>query len=155
MFVCMGNICRSPLAHAVFKKLVVMEGLDGHFEIESSGTTGYHTGELPDHRMSKVAYDHGYNMDHRARRFMPHDLDDYDLILAMDKENLSDIRRQAGDKMRARVQLMRDYDPDGYEGSEVPDPYYGGDEGFENVFTIVDRTSRGLLSHLKKELNLT
>jgi len=156
MFVCMGNICRSPLAHGIFQKMVVMEGLEEHFEIESSGTTGYHAGDLPDHRMSKTAYAHGYNLDHRARRFMPHDLESYDLILAMDKDNLADIRSHIeAEGSHAEVKLFRDFDPEGYEGSEVPDPYYGGDEGFENVFRIVERSCKNLLNQCKKDMQLT
>lgn len=156
MFVCMGNICRSPLAHGIFQKLVVMEGLTDFFEIESSGTTGYHAGELPDQRMSNTAYQHGYNLDHRARRFMPHDLEIYDLVLPMDKANMEEIQNHAvSDSCRAEIRLFRDFDPQGYDGSEVPDPYYGGDEGFENVFLIVERSCRNLLEKLKEEMQLT
>lgn len=155
MFVCMGNICRSPLAHGVFQKMVTIHGLSDHFEIESSGTTGYHMGELPDHRMSQTALSHGYDLKHRARRFMPHDLEDYDLVLAMDKENLRDIMAQASDdEQRRKVKLFRDFDPLGYENSEVPDPYYGGPEGFDNVFKIVERTSKSLMEKLSEERGL-
>lgn len=155
MFVCMGNICRSPLAHGVFQRMVTAQGLGDHFEIESSGTTGYHVGEMPDHRMSQTAHSHGYDLNHRARRFMPHDLEDFDLILPMDKENMQDILRHVSDKNQVpKVKLFRDFDPQGYPGSEVPDPYYGGAEGFENVFDIVERTSKSLLELLKEELEI-
>jgi len=155
MFVCMGNICRSPLAHGVFQKMVEDEGLESHIEIESSGTTAYHIGELPDYRMTKVAASRGFDLNHRARKFMPSDLENYDMVLAMDNNNLRDIQMHQKKHHQASVQLFRNFDPEGVQGSEVPDPYYGGDEGFENVFRIVHRTSRRLLDHVKNELDLT
>ncbi|MBN2340524.1 MAG: low molecular weight phosphotyrosine protein phosphatase [Deltaproteobacteria bacterium] len=148
MFVCLGNICRSPLAHAVFESLVQEAGLT-NFKIESSGTTAYHVGELPDARMRATASEHGVKMTHRARQLKPSDLDHYDLILAMDNENLSNIRRLAASPEQLnKIQLFRDYDPEGGNGAEVPDPYYGGAAGFENVFQIVHRTAGHLLRTL-------
>ncbi|MDA3851791.1 MAG: low molecular weight phosphotyrosine protein phosphatase [Spirochaetaceae bacterium] len=152
MFVCMGNICRSPLAHSIFQKLVNNSGLQDKFEIESSGTTGQHVGQLPDQRMSELARKKGFDLNHRARRISPHDFEEYQLILAMDKDNLADILYMGREeKELPEIRLFRDFDPGGYEGSEVPDPYYGGDEGFENVFNIVLRTCKSLFERLKEK----
>ena len=151
MFVCMGNICRSPLAHAVFEDMVKKANVENQFEIESSGTIGYHVGELPDGRMRETARSHGVPMTHRARQFKKGDLYHYDIILAMDRENLANIRRLAKNEAQLdKVQLFRDFDPDASGNAEVPDPYYGGAEGFENVFQIVNRTSANLLTQLTK-----
>ncbi|MBN2527026.1 MAG: low molecular weight phosphotyrosine protein phosphatase [Deltaproteobacteria bacterium] len=146
MFVCMGNICRSPLAHAVFEDMVQKASLEDAFKIESSGTIGYHVGELPDARMRETARRHGVKMIHRARQLKKKDLDDYDMILAMDKENLSNIRKLATSEAHLqKIQLFRNFDPNATGGAEVPDPYYGGDDGFEHVFQIVQRTCEQLL----------
>lgn len=152
MFVCLGNICRSPLAHAVFEDMVNRARINNKFEIESSGTAAYHVGELPDKRMRATAQSHGVSMTHRARHFHESDLDTYDMILAMDKENLSNILLLTDQpKHIQKVQLFRDFDGyDGSTGAEVPDPYYGGPEGFENVFQIVHRTAANLLTTLTK-----
>lgn len=149
MFVCTGNICRSPLAHAVFEDLVHRAGRQGEFEVESSGTTAYHVGEPADARMRKTARQHGVDINHRARHFSAYDFEEYDLILAMDNQNLANIKRQAPDSTAAnKVRLFRDFDPAAQPGSEVPDPYYGGAEGFERVYTMVERTCRELLAAL-------
>jgi protein-tyrosine phosphatase len=152
MFVCMGNICRSPLAHAVFEDIVKKDEAENAFEIESSGTINYHVGELPDARMRETARRHGITMSHRARQFKKADLDDYDMILAMDKENLANIRKLARSRDQLdKIQLFRNFDPQANDEAEVPDPYYGGEEGFENVFEIVTRTSQHLLTALKSQ----
>ncbi|MBN2718746.1 MAG: low molecular weight phosphotyrosine protein phosphatase [Deltaproteobacteria bacterium] len=150
MFVCMGNICRSPLAHAVFEDMVARAQLSDRFEIESSGTISHHVGELPDSRMRETASRHGVSMTHRARQFRKADLDAYDMIFAMDADNLSNIRRLApNSEQLKKVQLFRNFDPDASPNADVPDPYYGGAEGFENVFQIVHRTAANLLESLK------
>ena len=149
MFVCMGNICRSPLAHAVFEDMVRKANVAEHFEIESSGTISYHAGELPDARMRETASRHGVTMNHRARQLKKSDLDQFDIILAMDNENLANIRKLAqNDTQLKKVQLFRDFDPESSGNAEVPDPYYGGAEGFENVYKIVNRTAANLLAEL-------
>ncbi len=149
MFVCTGNICRSPLAHAVFSQKARKAGKGDQFMIESSGTTAYHEGDQADPRMRKTARVHNVRIDHRARHFSVHDFDNYDLILAMDTANLASLRRIAPNgEADAKVKLFRDFDPEGSPNAEVPDPYYGGGDGFEKVFAIVDRTCDSLLVEL-------
>ncbi len=144
----MGNICRSPLAHAVFENMARQEGLD--IFVESCGMGAWHVGEPADSRMRKTASRHGVNIDHLARRFQPSDLDEYDLIIPMDKSNLKDLKRYMKPEHQEKVVLMREWDPQG--PGEVPDPWYGGPEGFETVFTIVERTSRALLDDVKQRM---
>lgn len=150
MFVCMGNICRSPLAHGVMEDKLRKAGMDSEIAVESSGTISYHQGELPDQRMRQTAAEHGISLTHRARQFQKTDFDNYDLILAMDNENLSNILRLAPDRVAAdKVKLFRDFDPQG--SGEVPDPYYGGQKGFETVFSMVDRTCDVLCREFAKQ----
>jgi protein-tyrosine phosphatase len=149
LFVCLGNICRSPLAEGVFRSLVDEAGLSDKFDIDSAGTGSWHVGERPDARATMVAREHGVDLDSKARQVQAEDLHDYDYVIAMDRENLLGLERMAnasgGD---AEIQLLRAYDPDP-EGKEVPDPYYGGVSGFENAYQIVARSSEGLLSRLR------
>lgn len=151
MFVCMGNICRSPLAHAVFEKMVQDQGLGDRFHIESAGTINYHAGEPADPRMRATAAQHGVIVDHRANHLSPADLDTYDIILAMDRDNLSNIRAlvQQPEQLE-KIRLFREFDPEGGPNAEVPDPYYGGPAGFEQVYQMVERTSRALLDELTR-----
>jgi len=152
LFVCMGNICRSPTAHGVFRDLVRKEGLDGQVEIDSAGTHAYHVGNPPDQRARQTAYARGLDLsDLRARQVTPDDFAVYDYILAMDEENLALLEAQCPAEYRERVRLFLDFAPD--QGvSEVPDPYYGGEKGFEYVFDLVDAASRGLLADIKGRL---
>lgn len=144
MFVCLGNICRSPLAHAVFQEIVNERELSDGYEVQSSGTCAYHVGEPSDSRMKQTALDHGVKIKHRARQIFRCDLEDYDYIFAMDHNNYSNLRRlTANEGLLARIRMFRDYDPEG--PGDVPDPYYGGQEGFETVFSIVKRTCDNIL----------
>lgn len=148
LFVCLGNICRSPLAHAAFDAHVKKAGLSDTFFTESSGTGGWHTGENADPRTREVGAKNGVPVDHLARKFHASDLREYDLILAMDKANLRDILRHAkSPEEKKKVRLMRDFDPSPGDG-EVPDPYYGGPADFQNVFDIVDRSTKNLLDRI-------
>lgn len=150
LFVCLGNICRSPLAEAVFRKHVYDAGLGEEHEVESAGTGGWHVGERPDSRMRKTAEKHGVYLENiRARRFDRSDLDRFDLILAMDRSVLHDIQSMADPNQREKVRLFRTYDEFGGEESDVPDPYYGGQDGFETVYEIVERTSKNLLESIE------
>jgi low molecular weight protein-tyrosine phosphatase len=149
MFVCLGNICRSPLAHAVFEHRAAGEGLD--IFTESCGTGAWHVGEPADARMRSTAKGHGVSINHYARRFQPSDLDEYDLIIPMDKANFKDIQRYAGPEHKDKIHLMREWDPEG--GTDVPDPWYGGPEGFETVYEIVDRSCRVLVDELNEKLS--
>ncbi len=150
MFVCLGNICRSPVAHAVFEDLVRQEGLDDRISVESSGTGAWHLGEPADSRMRRTARKHGVTIDHRARAFSPADFREYDLILAMDRQNYRDIMSRGSAEDREKVRMFRDFDPAG--SGDVPDPYYGGPEGFEDVYRIVERTARALLDEIRTEV---
>jgi protein-tyrosine phosphatase len=150
LFVCMGNICRSPTAHAVFRKMVQDEGLAEQILIDSAGTHAYHIGEPPDSRSLQTALRRGIDMaDLRARKVERGDFSDYHYILAMDQDNLSNLRALVAQGMApARVELFMDYAEDWSE-QEVPDPYYGGAQGFERVFDMVEAASRGLLDALR------
>lgn len=153
MFVCTGNICRSPLAEAVFEQLAEEAGLGEHFHVESSGTTAYHVGQAADERMRSVAASHGVRIHNRSKQLTARDLAEYDLILAMDRSNLREIRYIAeSEGVLDKVKLFRSFDPKGGPEAEVPDPYYGGRSGFERVYEMVDRTSHRLLKLLRDKL---
>ncbi len=147
LFVCMGNICRSPLAHAVFLDLIKKAGLENKFEVESCGTGSWHVGSLPDKRMRAEAKSHGIIMDHPARTWHKEDAEYFDIILPMDRVNLQDLLARSEPEYHEKIKLFRTYDPDATEtNDEVPDPYYGGAKGFALVYDIVERTCKNLLS---------
>ncbi len=152
LFVCLGNICRSPLAHAVFEDLVEKVGREDEFEIESCGTGAWHIGELPDERMMKEASKHSIKMEHlRARRLQVMDFEYYDLILPMDLSNKKYLVSNCPPELVHKIKLFRMFDPEAEdEYAEVPDPYYGGAEGFQNVYHIVERTCKNLLKEVEK-----
>lgn len=154
-FVCLGNICRSPLAEAVFRDRVAQAGLDEHFDIESSGTGDWHVGDGADRRMRETAQKHGLSLEeHTASQFTARDLEEYDHVFAMDKDNLHDILYfDEDDEHSGKVRLFREFDPEPGD-YQVPDPYHGGREGFERVYSIVDRTSEKLLERLIEEHDL-
>jgi protein-tyrosine phosphatase len=150
LFVCLGNICRSPTAEAVLRRQVVAEGLDGIVEIDSAGTGGWHAGDLPDERARAEAERRGITMDSRARKVHVGDFEYYDLILAMDGSNLADLHDLAPTPAhRDKLRLLREFDPAADGNLEVPDPYYGGPSGFSDVFDLVDAACAGLLDHLQ------
>jgi protein-tyrosine phosphatase len=150
LFVCLGNICRSPLAEGIFQNLVRVRGLERHYEIESAGTGAWHVGEKPDVRSVAVARRNGVDLTSRARQVDAPDLSAFDYVIAMDHENLSDLRalarRHGG---AARLRLLREFDPEPGD-LQVPDPYYGGPDGFDDVFTMVHRSCAALLVHLEE-----
>ena len=149
LFVCLGNICRSPLAEGVFQHLVQQEGLEDRFEIDSAGTGAWHVGEPPDGRASMIARDHGISLDSRARQVEAEDFERFDLILAMDRSNLHELQRMVDlSGADVKVHLLREYDPEG-DGDEVPDPYYGGSGGFEHVYKMVRRSCEALLEDIR------
>ena len=148
LFVCLGNICRSPLAEGVFRHLVEERGLTASFEVDSAGTGSWHVGQLPDSRSTRVAADHGIALDGRGRQVTPEDLERFDVVLAMDRENLRDLEHMARRSGASpRLHLLRDFDPDA-DAPDVPDPYYGGPSGFENVYQMVRRSCEHLLEEL-------
>lgn len=151
-FVCLGNICRSPTAEGIFQHLVTERGWQRYFEIDSAGTSAYHVGEPANSKSRRTAQKYGVKLHSRARQFEYSDLEYYDLILAMDKENLKNIQNiDTKDKFTDKIALMRSFDPKPDDG-EVPDPYYGGMQGFENVFQVLKRSCESLLDELEKKI---
>ena len=144
LFVCLGNICRSPTAEGVMRKLVRDAGLEDAVHLDSAGTGGWHVGSPPDERATEAAARRGITLEGAARRFSVEDFDRFDLILAMDAENLRDLRALAPDEeARAKVRLLRG------PGLDVPDPYYGGDDGFDVVLDQVEEACRALLAEIR------
>ena len=156
LFVCMGNICRSPTADAVFRHLVKEAGVDHMIDVDSAGTHAYHIGNPPDHRAQNTALQRGYKMhDLRARAVQTSDFEEFDYILAMDKENLSLLQQRSPQQHLSKIQLFMQYSTQADADVEVPDPYFGGNQGFELVLDMVEEASQGLLAHLrtnKKEI---
>ena len=147
LFVCLGNICRSPTAEGVMRRLIEENGLEDEIEIDSAGTGGWHVGAPPDRRAAEAAARRGTTLTGAARRFDPTtDFDRFDLILAMDAENRRDLLALApDDAAREKVRMFLPGDRD------VPDPYYGGERGFEHVLDLVDAATRGLLTELRAQ----
>jgi protein-tyrosine phosphatase len=151
LFVCLGNIVRSPLAENMFRHLVTQAGLAASFEIDSAGTGGWHVGEAPDSRMQRVAAQRGLVYEGHARQVSPADFARFDWIVAMDQDNYAHLSALARTQAeREKIHLMRDFDPLGGPRAEVPDPYYGGLRGFEEVYDIVERSCTGLLKVLQR-----
>lgn len=149
LFVCLGNICRSPTAESVFRAIAARELPDLTLAIESAGTAGYHVGEPPDRRMCEAAARRGYDLSSlRARVVAPSDFDTFDLILAMDRQNLRTLERRAPAHARERLRLFLEFAPD-TDMTDVPDPYYGGQNGFEHVLDLIETGSRGLCAALR------
>jgi protein-tyrosine phosphatase len=151
LFVCLGNICRSPLAEGVFQNLVRVRGLERHYQVDSAGTGSWHVGEQADRRSIDVARRNGVALGSRARQVHALDFSHFDYVIAMDRQNLADLRtlagRHGGD---AKIHLLREFDPEPGD-HQVPDPYYGGPEGFDDVFAMVHRACSALLEHLEGE----
>lgn len=156
LFVCMGNICRSPTADAVFRHFVKAAEVDHMIEVDSAGTHAYHIGNPPDQRAQNTALRRGYKMhDLRARAVQTSDFEEFDYILAMDKENLTLLRQRSPQQHVNKIQLFMQYGKKTGFDIEVPDPYFGGSQGFELVLDMVEEASQGLLAHLctnKKEI---
>lgn len=152
-FVCLGNICRSPTAEGIMLHLVRDAGLADHFSIDSAGTSAYHVDEPPDPRSFATAKARGVHLPSRARQFVRVDFERFDYVLAMDQQNHVNLRRLTPDPAaHAKVHLLRRFDPRTPGGADVPDPYYGGADGFEQVFDICEAACRGLLRELQKSL---
>lgn len=146
LFVCMGNICRSPTAEGVFRKLVNESGRDVEFEIDSAGTIGYHSGSRADPRMRAAAQARGYSLDSRARRIERSDFSRFDLIVTMDDANFADVQAM-DDGSGAQIVRMCDYCEE-HDETEVPDPYYGGKQGFVTVIDILEDACGNLLKQV-------
>jgi protein-tyrosine phosphatase len=148
-FVCLGNICRSPTAQGVMERLVRERSLESHIEIESAGTGSWHIGSLPDPRTRRAAQRRGYELVSRAQQFTSSSFARFDLVLAADTQNARTLAQLApDDSARAKIQLLRAFDSASPRGASVPDPYEGGEEGFEEVLSICEAACAGLLAHL-------
>lgn len=152
LFVCTGNICRSPTAEGVFRHMAREAGLDAVIDADSAGTHGYHVGEPPDPRTVEAARRRGFDLSaQRARKVRMDDFEAFDLILAMDRDHLAHLDSLRPNGARADVRLFLDYHPEAGH-KDVPDPYYGGGAGFEHVLDLVEHASRALLAHLAAEV---
>lgn len=149
LFVCLGNICRSPTAEGVFKKLIRDHDLTDHIRIDSAGTHAYHIDQPPDSRAQQAAARRGIDLSGlRGRQATEQDLDEFDYVLAMDRQNYSDLVRISTN--RNNLSLFLEYSQS-YEEDEVPDPYYGGPNGFERVLDMIEDASEGLLSDIRRK----
>ncbi|TGK20159.1 low molecular weight phosphotyrosine protein phosphatase [Leptospira fluminis] len=149
LFVCLGNICRSPAAEGAFQDLVRKKGIESLFVIDSCGTSRYHLGELPDLRTRQAARKKGIELVHRARQFQKSDFDAFDLVLAMDRSNLKDLLSLAsGEEERKKIHLFRKFQKGEGKDPDVPDPYYGSLKDFEEVQSIVSEAAEGLLEFI-------
>ena len=154
LFVCMGNICRSPTAQGVFRKMVVDAGIADVVQVESAGTHAYHVGEPPDARAQQAAKKRGYEIgDLRARQVTADDFRDADLILAMDWENLSMLQQQCPKAYKHKLQLLMRFAGE-HDAATVPDPYYGGPEGFNTVLDYVEDACQGLLDVVRRRATM-
>lgn len=151
-FVCLGNICRSPTAHGVVLHHVLNRGLDTKVELDSAGTAAYHVGQRPDRRSIAAAARRGIELPGVARQFVASDFERFDYVLAMDEDNLADLRKLLGARKHAGLGLFRSFDATAPRGASVPDPYYGGERGFEEVLDQCERAARGLLAAIEPEL---
>ena len=150
LFVCMGNICRSPTAHGVFRALVEREGLAEVIEIDSAGTHAYHVGSAPDKRAQATALSRGVDLsDLVARRVEEGDFEAFDYLLAMDQDNFIALSEICPESHLGKIQMFMDFAP-GMRTREVPDPYYGGASGFERVFDLVEAAAEGLLEEIRR-----
>ena len=155
LFVCMGNICRSPTAQGVFSRLVEEAGLSDVIGIDSAGTVSFHVGSPPDARAQRAASERGYDLsDYRARLVEGRDCELFDYILVMDETNLLDVRGVVPQSCWHKIHMFLDFDPSGRKGREVPDPYSGGANDFERVLDLVERAAAGLLEHVRTTHNL-
>lgn len=152
-FVCTGNICRSPMAESVFRARVAEAGLDGLVEVDSAGTGGWHEGDGADPRTVAVLEEHGYAGEHTARQFQASWFSRLDLVIALDTGHLKALRRLAPTQEDAeKVRLLRSYDPSAGSDLDVPDPYYGGMDGFGECLEMVETASEGLLAEVRRQV---
>ena len=154
LFVCTGNICRSPTAEGVFRHLAAVESLHEQIAVDSAGTHAYHVGEPPDRRSVAVAAQRGYDLGElRARKITADDFVEFDYLLAMDRDHLSILEQSAPAAHQGTIAMFLDYSSK-HRGAEVPDPYYGGEQGFEFVLDMIEDASAGLLADIKKKLGV-
>lgn len=153
LFVCLGNICRSPLAEAIFKEQIRQRGIFHKYTVDSCGTSGLHAGERPDARTLRNARHHQIEIEHIGRQFQSEDLTRFDLILPMDRTNFQNVQEMAKKVhgKKAEIQMIRNFDPEALGQQDVPDPWYGNEEGFEEVFQMLWRTCESLIDYLEKQ----
>ena len=150
LFVCMGNICRSPTAEGVFRQIVEQAGLDDKIDIDSAGTHAYHIGSQPDHRAQSSALSRGIDLSNlRGRQVEPHDFKKFDYVIAMDNSNHTDLEVVASGSAENLHMFLKF--AENFSEQEVPDPYYGGDKGFEHVLDLIEDASKGLLAHIQNK----
>jgi len=149
-FVCLGNICRSPTAEGVMRHLLQVERLEDAIEVDSAGTSGWHEGEAPDARSREEAQRRGFDLQGSARQVRQEDYHRFDYLLAMDRSNLEWLTANRPPDARAELRLLRSFEPGAPPDAEVPDPYYGGEEGFRDVYDLCERACRGLVVHLRQ-----
>ncbi|MEE4245938.1 MAG: low molecular weight protein-tyrosine-phosphatase [Kangiellaceae bacterium] len=150
LFVCLGNICRSPTAEGVFRQLIEQRRLAHRFDIDSAGTSAYHVGEQPDKRAMEAARKRQIELSTiRSRALTRDDFSKYDYLIAMDRNNYKDMQAMTEQDFRSKVHLFLDFA--NVDESDVPDPYYGGPDGFEHVLNLVEQASRGLLAHIERQ----
>jgi protein-tyrosine phosphatase len=154
LFVCLGNICRSPAAEAIFTRRVEEAGLSGKIHCDSCGTGDYHIGEPSDARMIRAGSARGFSFNHRARQFQePDDFQRFHYVIAMDEMNLADLQQLASEPDRSRLHRMVDFIPGAHPG-HIPDPYHGGPDGFERVLDLLEEACAGLLAKIRTEHHL-
>jgi protein-tyrosine phosphatase len=148
LFVCLGNICRSPMAEGVFRRVVAEEGLDEHFVIDSAGLGDWHIGQAPDHRAQKAARSRGIDISEQsARQIVDEDFDRFDLLLVMDGSNYDELKARAPHEARAKIRPFLDFAP--HAGTkDVPDPFFGGADGFDHALDLIEAAAHGLLASL-------
>lgn len=152
LFVCLGNICRSPMAEGVFRRIIEEHGKSSDFEIDSAGLIAYHQGELPDSRMRYHAGKRGYELTHKSRPFSRSDFDRFDMIIGMDEQNIDGLRDKAHTlEETEKIFRMKDFSRE-FQPTHIPDPYYGGDQGFENVIDLLEDACKGLYDSLNSEI---
>ena len=151
LFVCMGNICRSPTAEGIFRSMLEQKGLTDMFLLDSAGTHAYHVGAPPDHRAQHTAESRGIDLsDLKGRKVTLADFDEFDYVFAMDKENLANLKKLHPAASSEQLRLFLDF-AKGLDFDEVPDPYYGGTKGFEKVFDMLENASLGFIDHIQKK----
>ena len=156
LFVCLGNICRSPLAEGILKDKVEQKGLTNHIKIDSAGTSGWHINEAPDRRSADIALRNGIKLDHSGCQLLSEDFTRFDYIIAMDAQNYNDIIKlqDSNPDGNAEVYLIQEFD-DKQSGHDVPDPYYGGPNGFQLVFDMLDESISNFLDHIIRHHNIS
>ena len=150
IFICMGNICRSPMAEGIFLHKIREHGIRDEFTVDSAGTGGWHSGDAPDHRSSRTARARGIMLLSRARKVTPRDFDAFDLLICMDDENAMNLERMGCPP--EKIRRLMEYHPES-EYREVPDPYYGGEDGFELMYELIDQAIDRLLERLRPSSN--